>query len=76
MVSASEANRSFSALLRKVSQGECVTVLSRGRPVAMISPAHESRQSRLAARQALLARLKGQAAVESSTRWRRDDLYD
>jgi len=40
-----------------------------------INPVHESRQSPLAARQALLARLKGQAAVESPARWRRDDHY-
>lgn len=33
-ISASEANRSFSSLLRQVAQGERFTVLSRGRPVA------------------------------------------
>jgi hypothetical protein len=36
-ISASEANRSFPSLLRQVAQGECFTVLSRGRPVAVIS---------------------------------------
>ena len=41
VVSASEANRSFSSLLRQVAQGQRFTVLSHGRPVATIVPAVE-----------------------------------
>ncbi len=33
-VSAAEANREFSKLLRDVQQGETVTITSRGKPVA------------------------------------------
>jgi prevent-host-death family protein len=44
-VSASEANRSFSTLLRQVAQGQRFTVLSHGRPVATIAPAVESTAS-------------------------------
>ncbi len=75
-VSASEANRSFSALLRRVSQGESVTVLSRGRPVATINPAQQLAGSRTAARQLLLARLEATSVIVSPVDWRRDDLYD
>lgn len=75
-VSASEANRSFSALLRQVSRGERITVLSRGRPVATISPVQESAGSHRAAREALMARLQAQPPTDPGLRWRRDELYD
>jgi prevent-host-death family protein len=75
-VSASDANRSFSALLRRVNQGESVTVLSRGRPVATISPAQQLACSRSAARQVLFARLEAAPVMASPVDWRRDDLYD
>ena len=38
-VSAAEANRHFSSLLREVSRGVRITVTSRGKPVATISAA-------------------------------------
>jgi prevent-host-death family protein len=37
-VSASEANRSFAALLRQVAQGQSFTVHSHGRAVANLTP--------------------------------------
>ena len=37
-ISAGDANRHFSNLLRDVATGEVITVLSRGKPVATISP--------------------------------------
>ena len=50
MVSASEANRSFSSLLRQVAQGQRFTVLSHGRPVATIAPAGDTAANRGASR--------------------------
>ena len=41
-VSAAEANRNFSALLRRVQQGERITITSRARPVAEIAPPRPS----------------------------------
>lgn len=76
VVSASEANRSFSSLLRQVAQGRRFTVLSHGRPVATIGPAEEATASRGASRGALLARLAKQPATGAPRSWRRDDLYD
>jgi antitoxin (DNA-binding transcriptional repressor) of toxin-antitoxin stability system len=76
VVSASEANRSFSLLLRQMAQGETFTVLSRGRPIATISPAQPSHGAQQAARATLLARLGHQPASGESRRWRRDELYD
>ena len=76
VVSASEANRSFSSLLRQVAQGKRFTVLSHGRPVATIGPAQEARASRMASRRALLARLAQQPATGEPRSWTRDELYD
>jgi len=76
VVSASEANRSFSTLLRQVAQGQRFTVLSHGRPVATIAPAAESTASLGVSRRALLARLATQPASGEPRSWQRDDLYD
>lgn len=57
-VSAATANRPFSSLLREVSSGEVVTVLSRGKPVATMAPVRRTNPGRAAARRALLERLE------------------
>ena len=76
LVSASEANRSFSFLLRQVAQGETFTVLSRGRPIATISPAQPNHGAQILARANLLARLNHQPASGEARSWSRNDLYD
>jgi prevent-host-death family protein len=72
-VSATEANREFSAILRQVRSGESVTVTSKGEPVALITPA-VPRPAQEEAKAALLDRLRSQAS--QGLRWRRDELYD
>jgi prevent-host-death family protein len=76
-VTASEANRQFSAVLRSVAQGERITVTSRGVPVATIEPVRRQRKPARpgAAKRRLLDRL---AAVtpKGARRWTRDELYD
>jgi len=77
-ISAADANRHFSNLLRQVSQGETVTILSHGRPVATISPAVEAGEldhDRAQARARLLARLNREPAL-GERNWTRDALYD
>ena len=74
-VTAAEANRQFSAVLREVAQGETITVVSRGRPVATIAPADATDGQRHAAKALLLARLRGQPATGTRD-WTRDELYD
>ena len=76
VVSASEANRSFSSLLRQVSQGKRFTVQSHGRPVATIAPVDADMSARTASRRALLARLASQPASGEPRSWQRDELYD
>lgn len=74
-ISAADANRHFSRVLREVSQGEHVTVVSRGRPVATIAPVRGSGQERQSAKRMLLERLRRQPVIGARC-WTRDELYD
>ncbi len=74
-VSAAEANRRFSELLRTVKAGRSVIVTSHGKPVAKLMPVAGDERAAGKARSALLARLRKQQAVDVG-RWTRDELYD
>ena len=74
-VSAAEANRRFSRLLRDVRAGRSFVVTAHGRPVARIVPAVEGQPTRQAAREALFRRLDSQPVQEIGP-WNRDALYD
>ena len=74
-VSAAEANRNFSAILRGVREGQSYLVTSHGRPVARIVPTTRQLDLTAAARNALLARLESQPLVDIG-RWSRDELYE
>ena len=75
VVSAADANRRFSALLRTVKRGRSVVVTSHGKPVAKISPMAEDDRTAASARSALFARLRRERVVNAG-RWTRDELYD
>ena len=74
-VSAADANRRFSELLRTVKKGRSVIVTSHGKPVAKITPVVEDERAAEGARSALFARLRTERAVNVG-RWKRDQLYD
>ena len=74
-VSAADANRRFSELLRAVKQGQSVVVTSHGKPVAKIMPFAEDDRAAGGARSALFARLRRERVVKAG-RWTRDELYD
>jgi prevent-host-death family protein len=78
-ITAAEANRSFSRLLRGVREGRSYVVTSHGRPVAKLVPTDENDESmqrfRKAAKRALLERLAKQPALNAGS-WTRDELYD
>ena len=57
-ISAADANRAFSALLRRVRSGEAVVVTSHGRPVARLVPVREGDPVTTAARAGLFRRLR------------------
>jgi prevent-host-death family protein len=75
-ISAADANREFSKLLRRVRNGASVVVTSHGTPVAKIVPVDErEHRAARAARTALLSRLRDQPVVDVG-RWTRDELYE
>ena len=74
-VSAAEANRQFSAMLKGVSGGESYQVTSRGKPVAVVTPVAADSRERRASRRALLKRLQAQP-VSGARNWTRAGLYD
>ena len=74
-VSAADANRMFSQILRSVRQGRSYVVTSHGQPVAKISPVDEPGKIEASARNALLVRLRRQS-VANADRWTREELYE
>jgi len=74
-ISAADANRHFSSVLREVASGEVVTVLSRGKPVAIISPSRSGGPERDSAKCHLLERLR-QQKTSGARNWTRDELYE
>ena len=74
-ISAADANRRFSELLRTVKKGQSVIVTSHGKPVERITPVVTGEHAAEAARSALLARLRGERPANVG-RWTRDELYD
>jgi prevent-host-death family protein len=75
-ISAAEANRKFSEVLRKVREGKSYVVTSHGRPVARIEPIDEEEQRRSKAKEALLAHLKSRPVTKPVGRWTREELHD
>jgi len=76
-ISAADANRKFSQVLREVREGRSFVVTSHGRPVARIAPV-ERQQGRIGdcpGWKALMKRLQNQA-VRDVGRWTREELYE
>ena len=73
-VSAANANRNFSKLLRAVREGQSYVVTSHGNAVARITPIETNSSVTQGARIALLKRLRSEPAVTIG-RWSRDELY-
>lgn len=74
-VRAVDANRHFSGILKQVSLGEEFLVVSRGTPVATISPVKKADNAHVAAREMLLVRLANQEPTGVRD-WTRDELYE
>ena len=75
-ISAAEANRQFSRLLRGVrEQGAIYVVTSHGKPVAKIVPIDGADEVRAGARAELLRRLRKQPLSRAKP-WTRDELYE
>lgn len=78
-ISAADANRGFSKLLRRVKAGETVVITSHGEPVARLEPAAENDAvgaAKEGAREELLAHLRSAQPLNIPITWKRDDLYE
>ena len=73
-VSAAEANRQFSQILRQVREGNSYIVTSHGKPVARIMPVRAD-SGTAEARRHLLDRLARQTVIDIGG-WSREELYD
>jgi prevent-host-death family protein len=73
-ISAAQARRAFSAVLRRVRQGQAFVVTLRGRPVARIVPAAADDTIAHVATTTLFRRLSS-AKVQQLRGWPRDELY-
>ncbi len=74
-VSAADANRRFSLLLRGVREGRSYIVTSHGKPIARLIPAGRRDAVATGARSVLLSRLEKQPVIHAR-RWTRDELYE
>lgn len=74
-ISATDANRQFSQMLREVREGETFIVTSHGTPVATLAPVADDLAARERSKKVLLARLESQPAQNLGP-WTRDELYD
>ena len=77
-ITATEANRNFSKLLREVEQGHCVTITSHGRKIASMSPVEDEDAKREKRIKALAALKAHWATMEHVTigPWTREELYE
>ena len=74
-ISAAEANRAFSSLLRRARAGQSVVITSHGNPVARLVPIRDGDAVARAGRLALFTRLR-RLRAKAVRRWTRDELYE
>ncbi|HQY29668.1 MAG TPA: type II toxin-antitoxin system prevent-host-death family antitoxin [Thermomicrobiales bacterium] len=75
-ISAAEANRSFSRILRGVRDGQSYLITSHGHPVARIVPTDENEALAGRAKAELIARALEREVLNIPITWSRDDLYE
>jgi prevent-host-death family protein len=74
-ITATEANREFSRVLREAGEGQTYVVTSHGRPVAKIVPVDDVETQREEARKRLFERVRSQPFRKIEP-WTRDELYE
>ncbi len=74
-VTASDANRYFSQIIREATNGEAFVVTSRGKPVVTIQPVLKGSSKHDYSKTVLLKRLRSQN-VTGTRLWTRDELYE
>jgi prevent-host-death family protein len=74
-MTATSANRHFSAVLRKVEEGTIIEVTNHGRTVAYVVPPSAIKPNREAAKQRLLDYFRSRPGIKVQP-WTRDELYE
>jgi antitoxin (DNA-binding transcriptional repressor) of toxin-antitoxin stability system len=74
-ITATEANRRFSEILRLIDEGETFIVTTHGRPRIRMERVREDVLEREAAKERLLERLRSQEGY-AIVPWTRDELYE
>ena len=72
-ITASDASKRFSEMLRDVASGESFTVMSRGRAVARVLPVDKTGHQKSVARLLKFVRSQPERHYEG---WTRDNLYE
>lgn len=75
VVTATDARRRLSSILKAVQAGESYTIVSRGEAVATLIPPGRDAAMRRAAHERLMERLRSQPALGLGP-FNRDELYD
>ena len=78
-ISAADANRQVSRIMREVVRGETYVVTSRGRPAIRMEPVKDDeveKARRAAAWDDLLKHLKARPILNIPVTWTRNDIYD
>ena len=79
MISAADANRQFSRIMREVERGETYVVTSRGKPAIRMEPVQDDeveKARRAAAWDDLLKHLETRPILNIPITWTREDVYD
>ncbi len=76
IISAAEANRGFSRVLREVRDGASYVVTAHGRPVARVTPYAAPEDPKAEARALLFEHLRTVKPMEPGLSWTREELYD
>jgi prevent-host-death family protein len=74
IITASEANRDFSKMLREVGSGASYTISVHGKPVADLVPRVDKKKMEKA-KEMLLKHLRSQKPMNSGP-WSRDEAYE
>jgi prevent-host-death family protein len=75
IISAADANRRFSKLLKEAKNGTSYTITSHGEVVAELNPPSKDAKARKLAFETLMKRLESQKPVDVGP-WTREELYD
>jgi len=76
MFTATEANRDFSKLLERVTEGEAIGITKRGQLVATLNPATPAKNDVEAFKRMHLAQLRARTPIPGLRRGTREELYE